>query len=276
MEISVEDLHSRLLRLIKEFHLLCVENKINYYIIGGTCLGARRHQGFIPWDDDIDVGVPREDYDRLCALGNSELPECIDFLYYGNCEESPFHYLKIIDNTTTLIERSYKNYIEGVYIDVFPLDGFKENSFIQKLSWKRSWFLHGAIINHCSTLMKRNFARKAFKYWAEKQDLMRLHNKLENIIRKHSFQNSTYVANFLGAYGMNEIVPRAFFGNPTLYDFEDTKLFGPEKIDEYLGNIYGDFMKLPPEDKRVPEHDYFYLDLNFPYKNARKTGINNI
>ena len=121
MDIDVVELHSRLLNMAKSFHKFCQENGLNYYILGGTCLGARRHKGFIPWDDDMDIGMPRKDYEKLIELQTS-LPYYLELRYYENTPNSPMHFIKLIDNRRTLIEPRYNDYVEGLYIAIFTLD----------------------------------------------------------------------------------------------------------------------------------------------------------
>ena len=114
MNIEAEVLHNRLLSMMKSFHNFCEDNNIRYYMIGGTALGAIRHKGFIPWDDDVDIGVPRPDYEKLLTL-ESQLPKGLEFLYYKNTSESPVHYVKLVDSNTTLIERFYLNLSLSIY-----------------------------------------------------------------------------------------------------------------------------------------------------------------
>ena len=97
-----------------------------------------------------------------------------------------------------------------------------------------------------------------------------LHNQLEKEINRYSIDESEYVANYLGVYGIKETVKKEFFGQPILYQFEDAQFYGPEKTDQYLEHIYGDFLKYPPAEERVFRHDYFFLDLTKPYQQYLK------
>ena len=120
--IKLTDLQKRLLEMIKWFHCFCEEQQITYYLIEGTMIGAARHEGFIPWDDDIDVGLFREDYERLCrsfhdASGKYEL-----HTPYMDMTDYYFSWSKLYDTTTTLIEKGRFHVKKGVYIDVFPID----------------------------------------------------------------------------------------------------------------------------------------------------------
>lgn len=266
MDIEVKELHVNLLNLMQQFHQICIENNIRYYMLGGTCLGARRHKGFIPWDDDMDVGIPREDYERFCSLAKSKFPNNVELKFYENTQNSPFHYAKFINRNTTLIEQNYRNYVEGLYIDVFPLDGTSEKISQIKTQYRMIWFLHAMIMNHESTSKKNTWYKELFKWGSKLVDLQFMHREMEKKLTQYDLNKSNYIANFLGAWGLKEIMQKSIFGTPTLYRFEECFFYGPEKIDEYLHNLYGDFMKLPPENQRVLRHSYYYIDLNMPYK----------
>lgn len=261
---NAQEIHSRLLLMVKDFHRVCEENNIRYYIVGGTALGARRHKGFIPWDDDLDVGVPREDFERLSMLEGA-LPDYLEMKWYRNTERSPFQFIKLIDNRTTLIEQQYADYVEGLYIDIFPLDGVKNEGIIERLRWRWIWTLHTAIIVNCST-KKYGMPKKLISKFIKRMDLNKLHERLDRELKSEAFEKSEIFANFLGAWGEKEIIPKGILGKPTLYDFEDTQLCGPEYIDEYLTHLYGDFMRLPPENERVFRHNYPLLDFDLPYR----------
>ena len=270
---GAQELHTKLLDMAKCLHSICVENNINYYMLGGTMLGAVRHQGFIPWDDDMDFGMPRMDYERFIELSNRILPEYYELKYYKNTDNSPMHYIKLIDNRTTLIEDAYRDYIEGLYIDVFPLDGAGEGSLIDRIRMKRIIFLQVLIMNHCTTREKRGI-KKIVKSYAKFRDLNKLHDLINRNMTKKSLSDSTLIANYLGAWGEKEIMPKEIMGKPTLYKFEDTELYGSENADDYLKKLYGNYMSLPPKEKQVFKHNYYYLNYDLPYRKYNKNGEN--
>lgn len=265
MQLDADVLHSRLLSIMKDFHKFCNEHKLQYYMLGGTCLGARRHQGFIPWDDDMDIGIPRKDYDRFCNELAEQLPEYLELRYYRNTPDSPMHYVKLIDRRTTLIENNYRNYVEGLYIDIFPLDA-AGHGFAETLRWKKIWFLHNVVMYHCMTEKKQGVIKSFAQKWARHTNLQKYHEKLERALTSKKFSDPPLTVNFLGAWGIKEVMDRSLFGTPQLYPFEDAEFYGPEKIDEYLMHLYGNYMQLPPEDQRVFRHNFFFLDLNQPYQ----------
>lgn len=265
METNEKILHKRLLEMAKAFHHICIDNNLHYYMLGGTMLGAIRHKGFIPWDDDMDFGMPRDDYDRFISLSKRILPEYYELRFYKNADNSPMHYAKFIDNRTTLIESSYTNYVEGLYIDIFPLDGAGNGSIIDRIRSKRIFWKQRLIIYHCITRDMTGH-RKILKKYAQMKKLNKLHASIESLMTSKKLSESTLIANYLGAWAEKEIMPKKVMGNPKLYTFEDTEFYGSENADAYLNSLYGDYMKLPPKDKQVFKHNYYYLDYNLPYR----------
>lgn len=272
MDYSAEALHNRLLAMAKDFHQICVENNINYYMLGGTMLGAVRHKGFIPWDDDMDFGIPREDYERFISISNQVLPSYYELKFYKNANNSPIHYAKFIDNRTTLIEEEYTDYVEGLYIDIFPLDGAGNGTFSDKLRMKRIIWLERLVKNKCST-MEKSGIRKIFKAYAKMRKLDNLHSSIEKLITAKKLENSALIANYLGAWFEKEIMPKEIMGIPKLYKFEDAEFYGSEDADSYLKNLYGDYMQLPPKDKQVFRHNYHYLNYDIPYRKYQEKRI---
>lgn len=265
MEIETRDLQLALLEMMKSFHQACVEHNLHYYMLGGTCLGAIRHSGFIPWDDDMDVGMPRKDYDLFCKMASSILPQNLVLRYYQNTKESPFHFVKLVNARTTLIEKNYQNYIEGIYIDVFPLDEIERFGFFAKMRAKRIRFNHALIMNHYYTGPAKKGLKNVFLHFSKLVSMKRVHKSLERLMTKEKGKETVYLCNYLGAWKDREIIPKEVFGTPTLYDFEDAQFFGPEDIDKYLTSLYSDYMTPPPVDKRICRHDYFYVDLCMPF-----------
>ena len=234
-------------------------------------IGAMRHSGFIPWDDDVDVAVPRRDYKRLIE-GFSDVVDgyFLESPYSGN-NDYLYSYAKLYDTRTTLTEKTRKLCKRGVYIDVFPLDGVgetleeaqeafkvfdKKNMFLMTrtcvIRRDRSWYKNLSIVA----------ARAIPNFIVNDKKLSISVDKVAESINR---DDSKYVANLMGAYRAKEITLRAYFGEPTLYRFEDIMIAGPEKYDEYLQGIYKNWRELPPEEKRYPKHDFAEFNLEKPY-----------
>ena len=273
MNIDSKTLHERLLSMVKQLHEFCVAHNISYYMLGGTALGAKRHKGFIPWDDDVDIGMPRKDYDTFISL-RDELPDNLEISYYLNTKNSPMHYVKLVDKNTTLIEKFYNYLVEGLYIDIFPLDGAFKNNRKDIRRRKKIYSLFQRICWHCNTEKKKGLLRKTYKLYCGLFNLTKMHRKMEKLMTKVPCESGDSIANFLGAYKDKECVPIACFLEPTLYKFEDTELYGPKNIEQYLTCLYGDYMKLPPVEERVFKHGFAYLNLDLPYCEYKGVSTN--
>ncbi len=253
------------------FHNFCVENNLRYYAIGGTMLGAVRHKGFIPWDDDMDVGMPREDYKRLI-----ELSALIPKPYVLETPQSPakdflYAYSKIYDTDTTLIEKGKRNIKRGIYLDVFPLDGLgnsmeeakkqfaKTSALVKKLAVRVSPVRKGrGFAKNCAVVLSRCIPQFIIND-------KKLAQKLDRVASEVPFDGSKFVGNLVCNYRIKQISTREYFGTPKLYDFENIKIYGAENYDGYLTEMFGDWRKLPPEDQRVSLHLSTVMDLNKSY-----------
>lgn len=260
---------------LQQFITLCKEHRLTYYCVGGTAIGAVRHQGLIPWDDDIDVAMPRPDYDRfleLCKrqdLGDYELatPERKGY---------PCHFAKLCDRRTTLIEKRDVPCVYGLYIDIFPIDGTAPDMAEAKrlLRKYKQWNnkLDAALTRHtlrqylALALKPKEWGRMAVQTAAviigrERVRRYIIH-RLDSMARQYDYTTATLVANYDGAYREREIFPKAW--TDTLCDkpFEHLTVKLPGNYDAYLKNIYTDYMQLPPVEQRVCHHLHDYLDLN--------------
>ena len=138
---SIKELQQHIIPILLDVDRVCREHNIRCYICDGTMLGAVRHGGFIPWDDDIDVCMPRPDYERFMQHAKEWLPERLEAICAENDEDYPFPFGKIQDNTTTLIERMHIDYMGGLYIDVFPIDGMPQSKLLQELQlWRYEYY----------------------------------------------------------------------------------------------------------------------------------------
>lgn len=264
MADSLRQLQLKELELLKLFQKVCKENDISYFALGGTLLGAVRHKGFIPWDDDIDVGVPRPDYDRLCEILEKEnLGENIRFHSYKNTENC-IRYFSHIEDTSFKVVRRDKIQEEQAFawIDIFPLDPMPNSSIFRKLKvfqvlalraiYRFSCFDQLVDVNkkgrplHERILVWVGLHTPIQKVFDTKKCLRRLEKALTGI----SYERSDYLVNAMGAYKFREMFHKKHYGEGRMYPFEDTEICGPVDYDFVCTQLYGDYMTPPKTDER--------------------------
>lgn len=275
MVLSDEDiklLKQRLLDMLSWFHGFCVDHNLSYYVVGGTMLGAARHQGFIPWDDDIDIGMPRRDYLRLKEVMKEyhheryilETPDSGNMDYF-------YPMFKLYDTKTTLVENTRCQIKRGVFLDIFPIDGagmsreeaLKCFPVIKKKKQLLVAFSTGirkgrSLYKNMSVALLRMIP--GWRIIAKK-----LLKSLDLSCQKHSFEESVWGGVLVGNWLEKEIMPLSNFGKPVEYLFENQAVYGVENYDSYLTALYGDWRKLPPKEKRKSHHDFVRIDLEKSY-----------
>jgi len=261
---DIRPLQLRILDVMTAFDKVCREHGLTYYLCAGTMLGAIRHGGFIPWDDDADVNMPRKDYDVLVSHADEWIPKPYELNSIEKSDDFTGTYSKFIDGSTTIIERLDYNSVGGIYLDVFPMDDTYGNPFLAKCKHIR-YRVYNKLAYFCN--------RNPFKHgrgprsWVPRivQALTtnaKLQKKACRIMRSGSYPKSDLYCVFDFKHA---IIPKAFAGKPTPVLFEGREFYGMEKPDEYLKSIYGDYMKLPDEQHRK-QHNFYYLNYDLPYK----------
>lgn len=252
------------LNIFKDFIKVCDKLNINYYLIGGTLLGAIRHNGFIPWDDDIDVCMLRDDYEVFIKYGQEYLDKNYFLQTYETDSEYPGCYAKIRDNNTTFLEDSVKTkkMNHGIFIDIFPLDDYhKHNKVKEKLIYYK---LYNEKFIHDKNFKKRLVAKLVKILYGNKTKL-ELCKMQEMIYTRKS--NSNYVTNYCGAWGVEkETHNKKCFEDFKIVKFENLDVKVPIGYDEMLKKTYGDYMQLPPKEKRVSHHNTEIIDTKKSYK----------
>lgn len=264
---ELRELQLVLLENIKVFVDICEKYNLRYFMIGGTMLGAVRHQGFIPWDDDVDMGMPRDDYEKFLEVVSKELPNGYSFLNYKYSDEYKRYFSRIVnDNVRIYNESNSKKIIENAWIDIFPFDGMPKNWLVQKLHFYRMVWLrflfHASCFEELVNLNRpgrpryQQVAIKFLKYtkFGSNLDTKKILNKLEKQLKKYQYKDSDIVVNFFGAYMEKEIIPKKLIDNLKYYHFEDSRFLGAENYDEYLKYFYGDYMKTP-KDAHKDKHN---------------------
>lgn len=251
--------------IMKELNTYFEKEHIEYYMLGGTLLGAVRHQGFIPWDDDIDIGIPREQYEKVLSEISKFLPEHLALYTYKNEKSHHYYFSRIVDKRYalkrmgSLVERE-----EEVWVDIFPLDGMPNNIFVRKVHMVR--LLFARMMYHIACFDKVNLKRpnrplsermvikfvSVTNFW-KKLDMYKWLEKIDKLLKKYPYDSSEWVVNFMGQYKFKEMFPKKYYGNGKMYTFEEYKLPGPENADGVLTQMYGDYMK-PPKDQDKNAH----------------------
>lgn len=243
---------------------------LRYFLVSGTMLGAVRHSGFIPWDDDVDIALPRADYERLLREWRTLLPAHLEFISAEQDAHYPLPYGKIQDARTTVVEKSYRHYLGGAYIDIFPLDGVPDHRlarwwhFTRYLFWYkvlyfrfRDPYKHGrGISSWLPRAVQALFSRES------------VHRHLRRILMEHDYDTSPLISEHYNR--QRRYFPRDVFGQPTPIAYEGAMLSGVACPHDYLLEEYGDYMTLPPIEKRH-QHHFYYLNLSLPYRDFAPT-----
>lgn len=241
---------------------ICKKYNLRYYLIGGTLIGVLRHHGFIPWDDDIDVGLPRPDYNRFVKIASKELPEHMDIKTMTSDPNYKCYFTRLINNKKKIYwdHGQYKAKI-GVWMDVFPLDGLPNNALMRKLH-VFNVNVHKAIykfsqINYVTTNKERPFVERFLIKFAMVTHIGKLINPdkslkcLDRTLQKYDYEKQNWAWNFSGCYGKREQVRKIELGGTRQDMFEGRTVSIAERAEDYLDHIYGNWRELPPVEKRV-------------------------
>ena len=248
---DVREIQLMQLDILKYIDHICKKNGLNYYLYMGTLLGAIRHKGFIPWDDDLDICMPRSDYKKLIKImkkrdNDRYSLKCIEL----SKKEYNYCYAKMIDNNTIAKEiGKFQGDDLGVWVDIFPLDGVGDD--IEEA--KKIIFNNKKIVNQVLCLeagRKMNFKGKILYLLGRK----RLNRILVHKMKKNDFKKSKYVTD-IGMIDYHMIFESKHFQGERVDLFEGQEFSVPCCSEELLEKVYGNYMKMPPEEERRPSHD---------------------
>lgn len=267
--------NATILDVLKAFIKLCGQHGLTYYCCAGTAIGAVRHHGIIPWDDDIDVIMPRPDYDRLLEIVKKKNLGKYELITPYNNNAYPLYFSKLANAGTTLVEDAHIPCVTGLYVDIFPLDATSDDTDEAKRLKRK----YTKIINRLNAVSTHNsfgeymalladpkewgrFAIKTAAFFARKQLRRTLIRQMDNISHKFDYGKAANVQVYTGSYGMKEVFPKAWLGNGTMLPFEDITVRLPEQYDTYLRHFFGDYMQFPPEEQRIEKHERVYINLS--------------
>lgn len=269
--VCIRDLQSKIKSILIYFMRLCEENNLRYWCAGGTMLGAVRNKGFIPWDDDIDIFMPRSDYERLYILW----PTIGDLDNYCLCrttKEKNYHQtdMQLVDiNTTFINHHSMEEDIEhGLSIDIMPFEGVPDSKI------KRAIQIYHAVMYSVYNVQRlpdhqgkvlRFFTSILLNLVKNPEKRYRIWKYHEKMLSQYDYDESKIVKEMIANFkALFLSYPKETFDTISV-PFEDIIIKIPKGYDAYMKAIYGDYMKLPPEKDRIPKHDVVYVNLSEPF-----------
>ena len=279
---DLKALHLKEIVILQAIHNACEKMNIEYTIGHGTLIGAVRHKGFIPWDDDIDICMTRESYDKFIQEGQKYLPENLQIQHVMLDKDCPNIFAKVRDCNTTFLQIEHVDLgiNQGVFIDVFPVDRIKKGFFFVALEHlKRRIFVR---INECYDVAFVNTIKRPMSKIAGyiihflvvrgimrnvRRDVFILHEESRRRNLHKRGDDCTFISVFKKIIG-----PYTLFTDRVLYDFEGRKFYGPKDYDTILSKLYGDYMKIPPKERQV-SHKPLFVDLGKGYTKAELDKI---
>lgn len=272
-KIELEELKKIELDILKNVAKFCDENNIRYYLAGGTLLGAIRHKGFIPWDDDIDIIIPRPDYERFETLYTKNINQKYKLISLNTNNEYIYTFAKVYNTDTILFENIIRHSGQfGVYIDIFPMDGLpsdieeSDKHFQRQMFW---WKIYGRCVMKLFQKRKNLLKTIVGPFFdilhiicinlIGKQKLLKY---IESDSKKYDFATSEFVGVIGGSYGKRERMHCNIFKEDVTIEFENEMFKAPKGYHEYLTNLYGDYMTPPPLEKQKSHHifDAYWKD----------------
>lgn len=258
--------------ILKELDRITRKHNLKYMLVGGTLLGAIRHKGFIPWDDDIDIAMPRKDYEKFKEIVSKETDEkkyYFQDMYNSDKYGMIFGKLKmkntlLVEGTNNLPEEE-----QNIWIDIFPYDKTSKNMFIAKVNLIRGYIYKIIYYLKCGNkLVEHTFIRKVAAFVLKVLSLFytkkSCKRKFEKLYKKYELKKECNYVSYGGTYVFKEITTKEYFDNLIETDFENNSFYIPKEYDEYLTRIYGDYMKLPPKEKQKSHHEI--IEVVFPKK----------
>ncbi|MBQ8507701.1 MAG: LicD family protein [Clostridia bacterium] len=247
--LTTREIQLSCLEVLKEFDALCKANRLTYFLSGGTLLGAIRHKGFIPWDDDVDVMMPRADYERLLSLKNPRVYS-VEGGNYGR------PWARMADEgTRRSSEALFTEDTSGTYIDIFPIDGVPEGKLAAKLFYRRirlyDMLWRTAMRNSIGEKERMRALKKIAAALLRPIGPRPFARRMNKIAMAQDYGGKYRGVSMITHYDAREKMPAGVFDHAVEVDFEGLRLPAPCGYDAYLTRLYGDYMVLPPEHRRA-------------------------
>lgn len=250
----MNDLQRTILDMLRVFVDICGRLHLNYFLVCGSALGAVKYEGFIPWDDDVDVALYREDYERFLREAPTLLPPHLSLQNLHTEEAFPLLMTKLRNSNTTLVEASYEHLPinHGAFIDIFPLDGLPAGKAARCVFQMKKWVYNKA---RCVAYI---YGYKFFR-------LHKIMLAYERLLKKYPCEGSEWICNHANWQRELEYVPPSRYGQGTTATFEGMEVRIPEQYDEYLTLKYNDWRRDPPVDRCKSHHIFMACDMTRPY-----------
>lgn len=255
------------LEMMLAFDSICKKYNLKYFLMYGTLLGAIRHKGFIPWDDDVDVGMPRNDYEKLLTLKDKfQFPHFLQC--HGTDKEYCSSYTRLRNANTTAISKmlKYQNMNHGIFLDIFPFDNTpgieteNRHEIIDTLNRENGTFmkLKNPELDEKNKLRVQNYSGR------NPTDTLK---EIDEIATQFNNQETEYVCSIVNTMGKFDFFKKEDVYNTILWDYEGFKFPIPSGYDNVLKEIFGNYMEMPPLEKRGVQHNHYIFDPDQPYKN---------
>ena len=275
-DITLKKLHEVEIEILDEIVRICNENNLDYFLIGGTLLGAVRHKGFIPWDDDLDIAMPRQDYEKFLQLAKTEL-NSIYMIDNKNYNKDYYLNFTKIRKKNTIFEQDFQinyNAPKGNWVDIFPLDKWKkENGILQNLKVRFIKMLRSIAHYKSGIILGNNKVKlkKIIGFLFKPIPTYYIMNIADNLMKSNMKKNTKYFINISSQYDFKKqtILKEKFFPVKEL-EFEGNLYKVPGDYEYWLERIYGDYMKLPPVEDRITHNP---ARLNFNIKNKESGNV---
>lgn len=263
-EVTLEEQKKLMLDLLIDFDSFCRSHHLRYYLTGGTLLGAVRHHGYIPWDDDIDVGLPRYDYEQFCRLYNKEKTNA-DYVFLSYHDEPQLYVSsgKLYDSRTVMEEAADSPVKIGVYLDVFPLDNIgstkeeAEQFTTEALKYRKRLTVRTWKVNVKGRPLYKDAAVALIKLGSTKKPVSQLVREQDAFCSQKMSEELSPFVGYVCAAMKQEILQGKWFEKTVSMPFEGHEMQIPQNYKEVLTVFYGsDYMQLPPEEKRISHHSY--------------------
>lgn len=258
-ELGLRDAQLLMVEILDDVHKLCEKHNLRYFLDAGTLIGAVRHKGFIPWDDDVDIGMPREDYEKFLEIAKRELPE---YLFLQTFETDKYYDVypvpcKVRYNGTLFFEEGTKENLKmhnGVYIDIFPYDSLPKHKIVYKIQRTLSYNILKSFKRLRDIPDSLNFKNKiTFSFYriVAKMFPSERRRKFFDYLIKWNDPNSEYMGYGVDTFWSEYVYKKSDYFDLIKLTFEGKKFYAPKNYDSILTQLYGDYMIMPKEEDRV-------------------------